>query len=72
MSEKCSSSKRLGLLHELVPTATTFGILVDPTNPNTEFETADMQGAVDRFGYKYSGSFAAPAHDRLWHNPEIP
>jgi len=46
------SSKRLGLLRELVPTAATFGLLVDPTNPNTKFETADMQAAVDLLGYK--------------------
>ena len=46
------SSKRLGLLRELVPTAATFGLLVDPTNPNAEFETADMQAAVDLLGYK--------------------
>jgi putative ABC transport system substrate-binding protein len=38
------------LLHELLPTATTFGLLVDPTNPNTE--TADMQAAADLHGYK--------------------
>jgi putative tryptophan/tyrosine transport system substrate-binding protein len=37
------SSKRLSLLHELVPKASTFGLLVDPTNPNTNIETADMQ-----------------------------
>src|SRR6516162_613571 len=53
------SSKRLGLLHELVPTATTFGLLVDPTNPNTEFETEDMQAAVDRFGYKLAAARAS-------------
>jgi len=47
------SSKRLGLLRELVPTASTFGLLVDPTNPNAQFETADMmQAAVDLLGYK--------------------
>jgi hypothetical protein len=28
------------------------GLLVDPTNPNAEFETADMQAAVDVLGYK--------------------
>ena len=53
------SSKRLGLLHELVPTATTFGLLVDPTNPNTEFETEDMQAAVDRFAYKLAVASAS-------------
>jgi putative tryptophan/tyrosine transport system substrate-binding protein len=46
------SSKRLSLLRELVPTARTFGLLVDPTNPNTKFETADMKAAVDLLGYK--------------------
>jgi putative ABC transport system substrate-binding protein len=44
--------KRLALLHELVPTAVTFGLLVDPTNPNTKFETADMKAAVDLLGSK--------------------
>jgi ABC-type uncharacterized transport system substrate-binding protein len=44
--------KRLGFLREFVPTAATFGLLVDPTNPNTKFETADMQAAVDLLGYK--------------------
>ena len=38
-------SKRLGLLRELVPNAATFGFLVDPSNPNAEPETADMQAA---------------------------
>ena len=46
------SSKRLGFLRELVPTAASFGLLVDPTNPNAKFETADMQAAVDLLGYK--------------------
>ena len=41
------SSKRLSLLRQLVPAASTFGVPVDPTNPNTKFETADMQAAVD-------------------------
>lgn len=45
-------SKRFGLLRELVPTASTFGFLVDPSNPNTAPETADMQAAADALGYK--------------------
>ena len=57
------SSKRLGLLRELVPTATTFGLLVDPTNPNTEFETADMQAAVDLLGYKLVVASASTASE---------
>jgi putative ABC transport system substrate-binding protein len=57
------SSKRLGFLRELVPTATTFGLLVDPTNPNTEFETADMQGAVDLLGHKLVVARASTASE---------
>ena len=57
------SSKRLGLLHELVPTAATFGLLVDPTNPNTELETADMQAAVDLLGYKLVVASASTASE---------
>jgi putative ABC transport system substrate-binding protein len=55
------SSKRLSLLREVVPTARTFGFLVDPTNPNAEFETADMRAAADQFGYKLVvGSASTP------------
>jgi len=57
------SSKRLGLLRELVPTAATFGLLVDPTNPNTELETADMQAAVDLLGYKLVVARASTASE---------
>jgi putative tryptophan/tyrosine transport system substrate-binding protein len=45
-------AKRLGLLHELVPTATTVGFLVDPTNPNAEPETVDMRAAANTLGRK--------------------
>jgi putative ABC transport system substrate-binding protein len=45
-------SKRLQLLHELVPTATAIGFLADPTNPNTEPETKEMQDAADTLGRK--------------------
>ena len=56
------SSKRLSLLRQLVPSASTFGLLVDPTNPNTEFETADMQAAVDLLGRKLEvGSASTPS-----------
>ena len=39
-------AKRLGLLHDLIPTATTIGLLVDPTDPRTEAQTSDMQEAA--------------------------
>jgi putative ABC transport system substrate-binding protein len=39
--------KRLELLHELVPTATAFATLVNPTNPrNAEAQTRDLQAAA--------------------------
>jgi putative tryptophan/tyrosine transport system substrate-binding protein len=57
------SSKRLSLLHELVPTASTFGLLVDPTNPNAKFETADMQAAVDLLRHKLVVGSASTASE---------
>jgi putative ABC transport system substrate-binding protein len=45
-------SKRFGLLRELVPTATTFGFLVDQSNPNAVPEIADMQAAANIHGHK--------------------
>jgi putative tryptophan/tyrosine transport system substrate-binding protein len=43
--------KRLELLHEIVPTATTFALLVNPTNPkNAEAATQDLQEAARQLG----------------------
>jgi putative ABC transport system substrate-binding protein len=42
--------KRLELLRELVPQATTTGFVVNPTNPTTELYTSDMQAAARRIG----------------------
>jgi putative tryptophan/tyrosine transport system substrate-binding protein len=40
-------AKRLGLLSEIVPTARTFGILINPTNPNAETQLKDIaQGGL--------------------------
>jgi putative ABC transport system substrate-binding protein len=44
--------KRLELLHELVPTATAIGLLVNPTNPNAETLPKDVKAAVDILGLK--------------------
>jgi putative ABC transport system substrate-binding protein len=43
-------AKRLELLSALVPGASTIGMLVDPTNPNTEADTRDAQAAADVIG----------------------
>ena len=42
--------KRLELLRQLVPKATTIGLLVNPINPNTEAERRDAQAAVQSIG----------------------
>jgi len=43
-------AKRLGLLHELVPAAGTFAVLVNPTNPNAGGITRDLQAAAHTLG----------------------
>jgi putative tryptophan/tyrosine transport system substrate-binding protein len=42
--------KRLELAHELVPTATTIAVLVNPTNPNTETQLRALQAAARTLG----------------------
>src|SRR5262245_46591812 len=39
-------AKRLGLLHELLPTATRFAVLVNPKNPTTESLKKDVEAAA--------------------------
>jgi putative ABC transport system substrate-binding protein len=43
-------AKRLGLLRELVPKATTIGMLVNPNSPDTEAERKDVQAAAQAIG----------------------
>jgi len=43
-------SKRLGLLHDLIPTARIIGFLVNPTDPRTETQTKDTQDAAQALG----------------------
>jgi putative tryptophan/tyrosine transport system substrate-binding protein len=43
-------AKRLGLLHDLIPTATIVAMLLDPTDPRTEIQTRDMEGASRALG----------------------
>ena len=42
--------KKLQLLHELVPTATIIGLLVNPANPNNEIRSKDMEAAARTLG----------------------
>lgn len=55
-------AKRLGLLRELVPSATTMVILVNPTNPVTKIQSRDIQAAAD--GIKQQVSFVDAVGER--------
>jgi putative tryptophan/tyrosine transport system substrate-binding protein len=43
-------SKRLGLLHDLIPSAGTVGFLVNPLDPRTESQIAELQEAARTLG----------------------
>jgi putative ABC transport system substrate-binding protein len=45
-------AKRLGLLHELVPSATLMAILANPTNPLAESQSRDLETAARTLGLK--------------------
>ena len=42
--------KKLELLHELIPTATIIGLLLNPANPNSEIASKDMRAAARSLG----------------------
>ena len=42
--------KRLGLLHDLLPNASTVAVLLNPTNPNTESDEKALQDAAPSLG----------------------
>jgi ABC transporter substrate binding protein len=43
-------SKRLGLLHDLLPAVATIGFLLDPTYPGAESQARDLQDAARSLG----------------------
>jgi putative ABC transport system substrate-binding protein len=43
-------AKRLGLLHDLIPTAKIIGLLVNPKDPRAETQSRDMQEAAHALG----------------------
>src|SRR6266567_5755013 len=43
-------SKRLGLLHDVLPAAATIGFLVDPTYPGSDSQARDLQEAARTLG----------------------
>src|SRR5262249_13167459 len=44
------SSKRLELLHELLPATTAIAVLINPTNPNIKTELGDLGAAARSIG----------------------
>jgi putative ABC transport system substrate-binding protein len=53
-------AKRLQLLHELVPAATTIGFLMNPSNPTSATQTKDVQTAAAAIGLQIN---VVPAGD---------
>jgi putative ABC transport system substrate-binding protein len=57
------SGKRLELLHELLPTATRVGLLVDPTNVNANGLVAQAQSAAQRLDLRLDPVHATSERD---------
>jgi putative tryptophan/tyrosine transport system substrate-binding protein len=55
--------KRLELLHELVPNAAVIGLLVEPNNPSSQPEAADVQTAARALGLRIVAQNAISDHD---------
>jgi putative ABC transport system substrate-binding protein len=56
-------AKQLELLQELVPTASEFGLLVNPSNPNAESDTRHAMAAADSLGRKMDVVYASTERD---------
>jgi putative ABC transport system substrate-binding protein len=57
------AAKQLGLMHELVPQAERFAVLVNPENSNTESLTRDVQAAALAIGRQIEVFPASTNHD---------
>ena len=55
--------KRLELLHEVVPAATVIGLLVNPTSPNAEPQSRDLQAAARALGLEIHVLHATAEND---------
>jgi putative ABC transport system substrate-binding protein len=55
--------KRLEILHELLPTANIFGLLVNPTNPYSEILSQNLQAAARTLGLQLQILHASTEHD---------
>jgi putative ABC transport system substrate-binding protein len=54
--------KRLAMLRELIPTAETIGVLVNPNNPSVERQTKDIEEAAGSLGRR--AEFSRASNDR--------
>ena len=55
--------KRLGLLRELVPSATSIAILVNPKRPDADIQSAQLREAAQSLGLKFHTLKAGSEHD---------
>jgi putative tryptophan/tyrosine transport system substrate-binding protein len=55
--------KRLEFLHQLVPRATSFALLLNPTNPAAEAEARDLQAAARKLGLQLHVMHASSERD---------
>jgi putative ABC transport system substrate-binding protein len=55
--------KRLGLLHDLLPDASSFAVLINPDNPNAERDTKRFQDAAAAMGLTVKGLSARNARE---------
>src|SRR6516165_2836417 len=58
-----TGQKRLELLHELLPAATTIGLLLNPTNAVAEVQSKDLQAAARTLGLQLRIVHASTEHD---------
>ena len=63
-------TKRLELLHELVPTATTVGILVNASNANAAADVVAVESAAQRIGLQVVIASVAEAETDFNADPE--
>jgi putative ABC transport system substrate-binding protein len=56
-------AKRLGLLRELVPAASTYALFVNPTNPNVGVVSGDLQAAARTLGLQLHVLNASTEHE---------
>ena len=56
-------AKRLEFLHEMIPSATLFGVLVNPNRPGLSGQLAELQAAADKLNLKLEVQKAASDQD---------